>query len=145
VEQRRVGGCLTGEELALLVRDGDATRSQAAHLASCSRCSAELHHLKRVVAMAQPPSVVDPGEGFNRAVWRKIDRRRMHQRARIAMAATLSAAAIALIVLLPRGSHIADETDLVENLDLYQNLDLIENLDAVEALDALLGEGIPEG
>ncbi|MCU0613149.1 MAG: hypothetical protein MUE60_15355 [Candidatus Eisenbacteria bacterium] len=146
MESPGVGTCLTGEELTLLA-DGldDPDCPAAAHLASCATCSAQLRKLRQTVALAQPPEVRDPGEGFNRAVWRKIDRRRAQQRVGISMAATLSAAAIALVVLLPRDGAAPDETELVENLDLYQYVDLIENLDAVEALDALLEEGPIEG
>jgi len=145
MEPPRVERCLSREELALLVSGGEATDGQAAHLASCPRCSAELQQLKRVIALAVPSQVEDPGEAFNRAVWRGIERRRAHQRARIAMAATVSAAAMALVVLLPRTARLPDENELVENLDLYQYAELIENLDAVESIDALLGQGTPEG
>jgi len=146
VESMRIGRCLTGEELALLVRDGDVAGGQAAaHLASCARCREDLEHLRKVVSLAQPSPAIDPGDGFNRAVWERIERRRVHQRARIAVVTTLSAAAIALVVLLPRGTHVTDEADLVENLDLYQYMDLIENLDVVESVDTLLREDTPEG
>lgn len=137
--------CPAKEDL-VLVAGGDAPRdaSLAAHVAGCPSCAAEVEGLRRAVALARPPEVTDPGDAFNRAVWRRIARKRSRHRAGIAVASVAAVAAAAVLVWLPRGRAVS-EIDIADHLDLYQHLDIIEHLDALEGLDLVFIDETPDG
>ncbi|MBN1425076.1 hypothetical protein JXA88_11020 [Candidatus Fermentibacteria bacterium] len=140
-------GCLGEVALAMLAHGlaDEASDDAAAHLSACRHCAARLEEMRRAVDLVPVPPLEDPGDDFNRAIWKRIGRRKVRRRRALALASMLSAAAAVLVFTLPGGRGRVDEADLVEKLDLYQHFELIEYLDVVETLDALLGVGTSEG
>jgi hypothetical protein len=101
-----------------------------------------VRQIEIVLATATAPDNVDPGDGFNQSMWRRIRAERTKRRARLALYPTLAAAAIALVFVLPlsrNGARVADE-ELLEQLDLFQHIELMENLDLVESIDLIMSD-----
>ncbi len=109
------------------------------HLETCVDCRRVVGELNSLLTLGEAPELSDPGDAFNRAVWRRMESRKARRRMGVALLPAL-AAAVALFIILPLGNEgkMALEEELVERLDLYQNMELIENLDLLEQFQVLM-------